>query len=277
MKANIEQAIKIIKDADAILITAGAGMGVDSGLPDFRGNEGFWNAYPVIKDLGYSFSEMANSSWFKKDPELAWAFYGHRLHLYRDTNPHRGFGMLLDLVKEKEENYFIYTSNVDGQFQKAGFDEQKVIEVHGSIHHIQCTGHCKGIKSADTTEVDIDMQSFRAFNIPICQKCGSIMRPNILMFGDWEWNDSRNEQQYFRYRKWLSSVILQDKKLAIIEIGAGVHIPSIRAKGESVASHYENATLIRINPWDAHVDEKLGIPVALGGLAALEQLLEENA
>ena len=56
MKSSMETKDKY----DALIITAGAGMGVDSGLPDFRGTEGFWKAYPVIKDLGYSFSEMAN-------------------------------------------------------------------------------------------------------------------------------------------------------------------------------------------------------------------------
>ena len=46
-------------------------MGVDCGLPDFRGDDGFWKAYPVIKDLGYSFSQMANPTWFESNPKLA--------------------------------------------------------------------------------------------------------------------------------------------------------------------------------------------------------------
>ena len=82
IEEQIEKAKQFIADADAVLITAGAGMGVDSGLPDFRGNEGFWKAYPVIKDLGISFQNMANPKWFTTNPSLAWAFYGHRLNLY---------------------------------------------------------------------------------------------------------------------------------------------------------------------------------------------------
>lgn len=57
-----------------MLITAGAGMGVDSGLPDFRGSEGFWKAYPVVANLGLSFEELANPALFKQKPHLAWAF-----------------------------------------------------------------------------------------------------------------------------------------------------------------------------------------------------------
>ena len=269
-------ASRIIKEADAILITAGAGMGVDSGLPDFRGNEGFWKAYPVIKDLGYRFSEMANPSWFKKDPQLAWAFYGHRLHLYRDTNPHAGFSMLFDLLKEKNEDYFIYTSNVDGQFQKAGFDEKKIVEIHGSIHHTQCSGYCKRIKIADDINLEIDMKKFKALNVPTCKKCNAVLRPNILMFGDSQWNDAREHQQLNRYNKWISNIILENKRLVIIEVGAGENIPTIRHKGEDVAESYEHAILIRINPKDYHIDKRIGISLALGGLEGIKILLDEN-
>jgi len=70
-------------------------MGVDSGLPDFRGDQGFWKAYPPYAKLGLSFVELANPRWFATDPELAWGFYGHRRGLYRRTVPHEGFARLL--------------------------------------------------------------------------------------------------------------------------------------------------------------------------------------
>ena len=57
---KLRQAAESIKAADALLVTAGAGMGVDSGLPDFRGTQGFWRAYPVLAKLGLSFEEMAD-------------------------------------------------------------------------------------------------------------------------------------------------------------------------------------------------------------------------
>src|SRR5262245_45574949 len=98
---TIKKASSVLKAADALLITAGAGMGVDSGLPDFRGTQGFWRAYPVIAKLGLSFEEMANPAWFKNDPSLAWAFYGHRLNLYRNTIPHPGFTRLLEIARSK--------------------------------------------------------------------------------------------------------------------------------------------------------------------------------
>lgn len=62
-------------------------MGKDSGLPDFRGNEGFWNNYPPYKGK-FDFMECANPKFLKEHPTLFWGFYGHRLKMYRDKNPH---------------------------------------------------------------------------------------------------------------------------------------------------------------------------------------------
>src|SRR3954447_13188614 len=91
---DIRRAANAVASADALLIMAGAGMGVDSGLPDFRGTEGFWRAYPAFAKLALRFDQLANPSWFARDPYLAWGFYGHRLMLYRATTPHGGFGIL---------------------------------------------------------------------------------------------------------------------------------------------------------------------------------------
>ena len=84
-QSKFQQAAQVIADADALVIAAGAGMGVDSGLPDFRGNEGFWRAYPALAKANLNFAEVASPRTFVQDPSLAWGFYGHRLDLYRKT------------------------------------------------------------------------------------------------------------------------------------------------------------------------------------------------
>jgi len=263
MQEIIRTAREKIHQADAILITAGAGMGVDSGLPDFRGDEGFWEAYPVAKRLGLRFVELANPEWFERDPALAWAFYGHRLQLYRQTVPHRGFGKLLALAHSKQA-YFIFTSNVDGQFQKAGFAEEALYECHGSIHYLQCTVCTQPIYSAEGIEVPVDMASFEALDIPLCPSCGAVARPNILMFGDWGWDSSRAEAQALRMEAFVQRVRSQDLKLVIIEIGAGEHIPTVRHLSEEMARVLDGF-VIRINPRDYHIDERFGIGLAMGG------------
>lgn len=94
MNSELQAAADAIRNAEALLICAGSGMGADSGLPTFRGNEGFWKAYPALRHTGISFPQMANPRWFYKDPRKAWAFYGHRYQLYRNTPPHEGFQIL---------------------------------------------------------------------------------------------------------------------------------------------------------------------------------------
>jgi len=267
---RIERAKKLIEEAEAIIITAGAGMGVDSGLPDFRGNTGFWSEYPVIKDLGISFEDMANPQWFVTKPSLAWAFYGHRLNLYRDTIPHDGFAILLDLVKKKNTNYFIYTSNVDGQFQKAGFSEDKIVEIHGSIHHFQCSVSCtQEIWKADSNPIEIDMKKFEAMTIPKCKKCACIARPNIVMFSDWNFINERTYTQKIKFGKWKREN--KDKKKVVIEIGAGRAIPTIQEYGDKV-SRSTKTTLIRINPRESNVRETSAIGLALGGMDGIEKI-----
>lgn len=86
---------------------------------------------------------MANPEWFETNPKLAWGFYGHRLKLYETTQPHLGHKMLLQMANNTRFGYFVYTSNVDGHFKKAGFDENNICECHGSIHYLQCIdGSC---------------------------------------------------------------------------------------------------------------------------------------
>ena len=195
MENNLERAAAALRAADALIITAGAGIGVDSGLPDFRGNEGFWEAYPPMARLGLSFVEMASPTWFRRNPRLAWGFYGHRLHLYRRTMPHRGFSQLLEIAKKKGGGYFVFTSNVDGQFQKAGYAEERIEECHGSIHYLQCSQPCSAeIWKADEVNVQVDEQTFLAREpLPRCKNCESTARPNVLMFGDWYWISKRTE------------------------------------------------------------------------------------
>lgn len=267
----IELAREAIQKADAIYITAGAGMGVDSGLPDFRGDEGFWKAYPVIAHLGIRFVEMANPKWFETDPHLAWAFYGHRLHLYRQTIPHEGFAMLKELVGDKKD-YFIFTSNVDGQFQKAGFDEDKIYECHGSIHHMQCTRCSQPIYSAEGVTVEIDMEAFRAVDLPLCSHCGAVARPNILMFIDWRWDSSRSDAQKRRLDAFKADIDENDYRLAIIEIGAGEHVPTVRYESERTAVMLDGL-VIRINPRDYYIDSSIGVGIPMGGLEGLSEIL----
>jgi NAD-dependent SIR2 family protein deacetylase len=247
-------------------------MGVDSGLPDFRGAAGFWRAYPAIAKLGLSFADMANPAWFDDAPDLAWAFYGHRLNLYRRTVPHHGFAQLLALGAGKPQGYYVFTSNVDGQFQKAGFCSERIVECHGSIHHFQCTRPCTpAIWNADQEQVRVDEVLFRALPpLPRCRHCGALARPNILMFGDSLWRDQRTQAQERGFAAWLEALAGAAAKIVVIELGAGTAIPTVRWTSERVASH-ARGLLVRINPRECqvphgHIALPLGAVEGIGGI-----------
>jgi NAD-dependent SIR2 family protein deacetylase len=146
--AALDAAARLAGEADALLVCAGAGMGVDSGLPDFRGDAGF--------------------NW------------GERL-------PH---------------GVRVFTSNVDGQFQRAGFDG--VVEAHGSIHDLQCLRPCSDdVWPAAGVEVEVDEDTMRAVPpLPRCRHCGGLARPNILMFMDWTWMGKPADAQEHELERW---------------------------------------------------------------------------
>ena len=266
----LNQAAQALRGADGLYIGVGAGMGVDSGLPDFRGKEGFWNAYPPVAQLGLSFSEMADPSWFDRDPEFAWGFYGHRLNLYRATKPHEGFDILRRWGEAMPGGAFVFTSNVDGHFQKAGFDVTQVNEHHGSINHLQCVENCgQEIWPAMNFQVVVDESTLRAASpLPSCPACGQLARPNILMFGDCCWDPSRSDKQKIRHDKWLRKQ--EEGKMILIEIGAGMDIPSVRYQCEAVLLD-KRGKLIRINIRDSEVPVG-NISLPIGGLEALRQI-----
>ncbi len=178
------EAARFIRSADGLLITAGAGMGVDSGLPDFRGNAGLWRAYPALAGARIAFEDIACPDAFLRTPKLAWGFYGHRLNLYRRTIPHVGFTILQQIGARLPQSSFVFTSNVDGQFQRAGFAETRVCEVHGSLHHLQCMGGCgDAIRPADDFTPDVDDANCQLRSpLPRCPSCNDLLRPNVLMF-----------------------------------------------------------------------------------------------
>lgn len=262
---QIAKAAKLINEADAILITAGAGMGVDSGLPDFRGDEGFWNAYPALAKTNVNFYEIANPGNFERDPKLAWGFYGHRLNLYCNTKPHAGFRMLRELASTKEHGYFVFTSNVDGHFRKAGFDPRRICECHGSIHHLQCINGClHHIWDAGEFSPEVDEANCHLMNDPPkCSCCSDIARPNILMFNDFKWENSRFKMQRQALSEWLARA----KNIVIIELGAGQDIPTVRHYGEMLGW-----PLIRINPRDSELGSSSGVSLPMGAMDGLNAI-----
>lgn len=265
---EIRKAAGLLDRADGLIIAAGAGMGVDSGLPDFRGNEGFWRHYPAMQRAGLSFHKMAAPDQFLASPGRAWGFYGHRLVLYRKTRPHAGFGILKNIASGMPGGAFVFTSNVDGQFQKAGFDDGQIYECHGSIHYLQCIDGCSdAIWPADDFMPEVDEDACLLLNaVPTCAACSSIARPNVLMFNDYGWLAQRSRKQHRRLNDWLSGM----KQPLVIELGAGMAIPTVRYFSEQLG-----VAVIRINLREAWLPPSPGhVSLQMRALPALEMLYQ---
>ncbi len=266
--AACRKAADVIGRAHALVLASGAGMGVDSGLPDFRGERGFWKAYPMYERLGISFVGAANPAHFHQDPAFGWGFYGHRTVLYRATEPHDGFRILRDWIDRFRLAHFVVTSNVDGQFQKAGFEEEKVLEVHGSIHHLQCLTPCSDAIWPNREEIPVDPATMRAKQIPRCPHCGGVARPNVLMFGDFSWLSVRTDRQERSFGMFLEEQ--EGGDMVVVEMGAGTAIPTIRNMSERLGRR-RGTTVVRINPREPWIDAPhLSIPE--GSLSALRAI-----
>jgi NAD-dependent SIR2 family protein deacetylase len=258
-----QEAAELIFKSKHILITAGAGMGVDSGLPDFRGEDGFYEAYPGFKNATLKFSDIANSNFLFQDPDKFWWFYGHRFELYNQTTPHNGYKIIKRWLDVR--NGFIITSNVDGHFQKVGVPVYMIKECHGAIRFLQCAINCTS-SLWKVTKLPLKTKS-EAFeyvgSLPRCPSCGGFARPAIFMFNDMNWNAGLTSKQEDIYYSWESKI--EKEQLVVIEIGVGKNIPSIRRESESM-----RVPMIRINiaPADAEVDNGISIPV--GALEALQ-------
>lgn len=165
------------------------------------------------------------------------------------------------------------TSNVDGQFQQAGFAEDRILEVHGSIHHLQCATPCTMAIWENRETIPVDESTMRAGHVPRCIHCGGVARPNILMFGDYGWINGRTARQQRNFDEFLADA--RGRRAVVVELGAGTAIPTIRYLTEEVGSLHQ-AVAIRINPREAqigapHISLACG---ALEGLAGIKSCLE---
>lgn len=313
---SIKAAATLLNDADAVLVTCGAGLGVDSGLPDFRGPQGFWSAYPQAKVLGLTFAELANPSWFERDPCLAWGFFGHRYNAYAGAAPHDGYSVLMDIIqRQKCGNGFVFTTNVDGAWRKAGLPQDRLHEAHGSIHHLQCTAPAacsagQWVSKVRRWEpsggrVPVDEATLRVpeASLPRCPHgCGALARPNVYMFDDDLWVSHRADEQECRLDRWLLGVAAAGQRIVVVDIGSGTAIPTAREMAESVALGGGGdavatrtaaggprlcvAGLIRINPTDPQIPARSGpmleeraapvaVSIAAGAKSALLRIRAE--
>lgn len=244
----INKAVEAIAWSECLIITAGAGMGVDSGLPDFRGEGGLYTEHSLFEDYNYSIGQLASPLLFQDNPSLAWGIMSVLHRIFTEATPHQGFNILKRWTNTRP--HFIYTSNVDGQFQKAGFSEEHIVEVHGSVHHLQTRTPKREddeVWPVGSLAIEVDKTTGLATSeLPTCPRTGDIARLNVLMFGDFHWLPNRTQQQEQKYSAWRDSI--GSRKTVIVECGAGTTIPTVHHHSNQLVRNLNDAKLIRINP-----------------------------
>lgn len=165
---DIARAAQIISMARRLVVLTGAGVSKESGIPTFReAQEGLWAQYDAM--------EMASEEGFRRNPKLVWEWYEYRFGMVKSAQPnagHRAIAQLESLIHQVT----VVTQNIDGLHKLAG--STSVLELHGSIQRYKClSGRHTGFSLDDITQ-----QTERP---PRCPKCGDLMRPDVVWFGEY--------------------------------------------------------------------------------------------
>ena len=229
--SSAKDAARLISSAKAsnggLLILTGAGMSVESGVPVFRGRNGSMSS-DFLRFLG-AYNEARRGAglveaddWFSFSvPEMfrtetmaeAWAYWGWRMTRAL-VEPAGDYDALMRLVEYfgSPEKSFVRTSNCDMLHVRAGMPADRVEEIHGSLGRLQCAGNGGRPCSSALTPVDEallgrlqEAEAAGTVEIPMCPKnCGACLRPNVMIFGDWNFVDSHLNDQADNFGRFVS-------------------------------------------------------------------------
>ncbi len=214
-----------IKDFKKIVFVTGSGISQESGIPTFRGKDGLWRNNDVMK--------LATIDAFYENPKLVWEWYNERRKNIFAAQPNLGHKAIAEL--EKYANVVVLTQNIDGLHQKAGSSE--VLELHGSIIKIKCS----------VCDFKDEMMTEFSEIPPLC-KCGNILRPDVVWFGESLPQDV-----------WQKAMIFANQcDLMVI---AGTSLVVSPANTLPIYAKQNNAILIEINPEDTEMSSEMDLVI----------------
>ena len=226
-----------IRDFRKIVFVTGAGISQESGIPTFRGNEGLWRNYDPMK--------LATIDAFYDDPKLVWEWYNDRRKNILNAQPNEGHKAIAEL--EKYAEVVVLTQNIDGLHQRGG--STKVLELHGSIIKIKCT----------VCDYNEEMKSEISTVPPMC-KCGNILRPDVVWFGEGLPQDV-----------WQEAIIHASQcDLMII---AGTSLVVSPANTLPLYAKQNNAFLLEINPENTEMSSEMNMEIRNSSAIALPKFV----
>ena len=226
-----------IKDARKIVFVTGAGISQESGIPTFRGKEGLWRKYDPM--------QLATIDAFYENPQLVWEWYEERRQNILAASPNDGHFAIANLAKYKE--VIVLTQNIDGLHQRAG--SKTVLELHGSIIRIKCT------------ECDFQDNITTGFDsLPPKCRCGKILRPDVVWFGEGLPQDVWSEA-------------ISHAQSCDVMVIAGTSLVVSPANTLPLYAKQNGAILIEVNPEKTVMSSDMDLSVRATSATALPQLV----
>ena len=237
----------LLKEADCVLIGAGAGLSAAAGM-EYSG-ESFEKNYREFIDK-YHFDDLYSASFYDfKTQEEKWAFFAKMIKLNRyNDKPLQLYQELYELVCSKD--YFVLSTNVDGQFYNSGFDAERVFEIQGDYCFLQCENACHDKLYYNKELVEKWIQNTKDCKILSdlvmkCPVCGGNMDMNLRKDANFV-QDKNWYVQAKKYEEFINNA--KDKKMVLLEIGVGFNTPGIiRFPFERMVEENEDTYLVRIN------------------------------
>ena len=226
-----------LKDSRKIVFVTGAGISQESGIPTFRGKDGYWRRYDPMK--------LASIDAFYDDPKLVWEWYEDRRKNILDVKPNEGHFAISQM--EEFKDVVILTQNIDGLHQRSG--STNVLELHGSIIRIKCT-------VCDFT--DNITENFESLP-PKC-KCGSMLRPDVVWFGE-----------PLPQNIWQSAI--KEASICDVMIIVGTSLVVSPANTLPVYAKQNGAILIEVNPEKTVMSNDMTLSIQATSVGVLPKML----
>jgi NAD-dependent deacetylase len=164
------------------LFLTGAGVSAESGIPTFRGKDGYWR----IGSRNYHPEELATRAAFERMPITVWRWYLHRYAQCEKASPNPAHRALVDVAQALGERFLLVTQNVDGLHRRAGSPEERTYEVHGNLSYMRCSAGCPGLtRISRVSELEQRGASESELAAALrCDACGALRRPHVLWFDE---------------------------------------------------------------------------------------------
>lgn len=206
-----------------LTLLTGAGISAESGIPTFRGTEGYW----TIGSKNYQPQELGTMAMFQRHPRQVWRWYLYRRGICLKAIPNAGHVAIARMENFLPEQFNLITQNVDGLHLRAGNTSDRTCQVHGNLNFMRCAHECDSriVPIADTIpslerEEDLSEEQWRMF---VCPGCGGWLRPHVL----W-WDESYNET-YYRFHTALK-IAQRTDVLIVVGTSGATQLPSLVAE-----------------------------------------------